>query len=137
MLDWVLSVSALIVDPVHDASVASPSVSLVGTNADVEVSATVASVFELEIGGCTPMEDSGALGAEMVDLDSGKVGSTPASTAMVSSALKNGSQSLRWHQWVKHNRFSALSEMGNEMGTEFREEEDPVEASSDYHEVVV
>ena len=76
-------------------------------------------------------------GVEIVDPDLGKVGSTPAITAMVSMALKNGSQSHRRHQWVKHNRFSPLSELGNEMGTEFGEGGDQVEAFSDYHEVVV
>ena len=57
--------------------------------------------------------------------------------AMVSPALKNGSQSHRRHQWVKHNRFSPLSELSNEMGTEFGEVEDRDEVFSDYHEVVV
>ena len=55
-----LSASALNVDLVHGASVASSSVSLEGANPDVAVSATVASVYELEFDGCTPMEDSGA-----------------------------------------------------------------------------
>ena len=75
--------------------------------------------------------------AEIVDPDPGKVGSTPAITVMVSPTLKNGSQSHCRHQWVKHNRFSPLSELGNEMGTEFGEGGDRVEAFSDYHEVVV
>ena len=85
------------------------------------------------------MEESGALGAEtdmervrslsVWDPDSGKVGSsdmlaTLVITAMVSPALKNGSQSHRRHQWVKHNCFSPLSELSNEMGTEFGEVED-------------
>ena len=98
------------------------------------------------------MEESGALGAEtdmervrslsVWDPDSGKVGSsdmlaTLVIMAMVSPALKNGSQSHRRHQWVKHNRFSPLSELSNEMGTEFGEVEDRDEVFSDYHEVVV
>ena len=82
------------------------------------------------------MEDSGAPGADMVDSDAGKVGSTPVSTAMVSLALQNGSQAHRRHQWVKRNRFSPLFELGNELGTEFGEGEDRVETFSDYHEVV-
>ena len=74
------------------------------------------------------MEDSGAPGADIVDSDAGKVGSTSVNTATVSPALKNGSRSHRRHQWVKNNRFSPLSDLGNEMGTEFGEGEDQVEA---------
>ena len=62
VLDLELSASTLNVDLVHGASVASSSVSLEGANPDVAVSATVASVYELEFDGCTPMEDSGAPG---------------------------------------------------------------------------
>ena len=70
----------------------------------------------------------GAPGAVVVVPDSGKVGSTSANTAMVSPALKNGSRSHRRHQWAKNNRFSPLSDLGNEMGTKFGEGEDRVEA---------
>ena len=55
-----LSAFALNANPVHGASMLSPSVNLEGANPDVAVSATVASVYELEFDGCTPMEDSGA-----------------------------------------------------------------------------
>ena len=103
---------------------------------DVDFSVMVASVSELELDGCTSMEDSGAPGPDMVVFDAGKVGSTPASMAMVSPTLQNGSQAHRRHQWVKRNRFSPLSELGNELGTEFGEGEDRVEAFSGYHEVV-
>ena len=37
---------------------------------------------------------------------------------MESPILNNGSQSHRRHQWVNQNRFSPLSELGNEMGTD-------------------
>ena len=96
------------------------------------ISATVASVSELELDACTLMEDSGALGPDIVVSDAGNVSSTPVSTAMVSPTLQNGSQAHRRHQWVKRNRFSPLSELGNELG----KGEDRDEAFSDYHEVV-
>ena len=121
--DLVLSASALNVDPIHGASMTSSSTILERANPDVEFSMTVASIYELELDGCTPMEDSDALGADMVDSGAGKVGSTLASMAMVSLALQNGSQAHRRHQWVKWNRFSLLAELGNEMGTEFGEGE--------------
>ena len=57
-----LCASALNVDPVNVTLVVSPLASLEGANPDVAVSATVASVYELEFDGCTPMEDSGAPG---------------------------------------------------------------------------
>ena len=127
--------------PIFDSSapgaeVASPFAILERANPDVEFSATVASVSELELDGCTPMEDSGAPGADMVDSDAGKVGSTPASMAMVPPTMQNGSQAHRRRRWVKQNRYSPLFELGNELGTEFGEGEDWVEAFSDYHEVV-
>ena len=70
---------------------ASPSTILERAIPDVDFSAMVASVSELELDGCTSMEDSGALGLDMVVSDAGKVGSTSVSTAMVSLALQNGS----------------------------------------------
>ena len=85
---------------------ASPSAILERAIPDVEFSATVASVSKLELDACTPMEDSGAPGPDMVVSDVGNVGSSPASTTMVSPALQNGSQAHRRHQWVKQNRFS-------------------------------
>ena len=122
--ELVLNASALNDDPTHSASVASPAGILERAIPDVEFSATVTSVSELELDGCTPMEDSSASGPDMVVSDVGKVGSTLVSTAMVSLALENGSQAHRRHQWVKRNRFSPLSELGNELGTEFGEGED-------------
>ena len=107
---------------------ASPSAILERAIPDVEFSATVASVSELELDACTPMENSGAPGPDMVVSDAGNVGSSPASTTMVSPALQNGSQAHRRHQWVKQNRFSPLSELGNDLGTKFGEGEDPDEA---------
>ena len=107
---------------------ASPSAILERAIPDVEFSATVASVFELELDACTPMEDSDAPGPDMVVFDAGNVGSSPASTAMVSPALQNGSQAHRRHQWVKRNHFSPLSELGNDLGTEFGDGEDRDEA---------
>ena len=111
-------------------------------------------------GGCMPMEVSCAPGTETdmervcssseVDPDSGKDGEalrpsgvtgdklvTSAITAMESPILKNGSQSHGQHQWVDQNRFSPLSELGNEMGVEFGEGEDREEDFSEYHEVAV
>nr|POE59953.1 6-phosphogluconate dehydrogenase, decarboxylating 1, chloroplastic [Quercus suber] len=126
--DLVLNASTLNADPVLVASVASPSGSLEGAAPNVVVRATVAPVYELEFNGCTLMFDSGALGAVVVVPDSGKVGSTSTNTVMVSPTLKNGSRSHRRHQWAKHNRFSPLFELGNEMGTEFGEGEDRVKA---------
>ena len=37
---------------------------------------------------------------------------------MESQILNNGSQSHHRHQWENQNRFSPLSELGNEMGTD-------------------
>ena len=51
----------------------------------------MASVYEWELDGCMSMEDSDAPGADMVDFDAGKLGSTPVSTTMVSPARQNGS----------------------------------------------
>ena len=119
-----------------EAEVASLFAILERTNPDEEFSATAASVSELELDGCTPMEDSGAPVADMVDSHAGKVVSSPVSTAMVPPALQNGSQAHRRHRWVKQNRFSHLSELCNELGTEFGEGADRVESISDYHEVV-
>uniref|UniRef100_A0A7N2R375 Uncharacterized protein n=1 Tax=Quercus lobata TaxID=97700 RepID=A0A7N2R375_QUELO len=95
--DLVLSASTLNVDLVHGALVTSLSAILEGANPDVEISATVASVYELELDGCTSMEDSSASGANMVDSNASKVGSTPAITAMVSPTLQNGSQAHHRH----------------------------------------
>nr|POF11697.1 hypothetical protein CFP56_73698 [Quercus suber] len=128
MPDLVLNASALNANPVLGALVASPFGSLEGATPDVAVCATVAPIYKQEFDGCTLMVDSGAPGAVVVVHDSSKVGSTLMNMAMVSSALKNGSRSHCRHQWVKHNRFSPLSELGNEMGTEFGEGEDRVEA---------
>ena len=97
VLDLVLNASTLNIDSVHGATVASPSAILEGANPNVEISAMVASIYELKLDGCTPMEDSSAPGANMVDSNAGKVGSTPAITAMVSPALQNGSQAHRRH----------------------------------------
>ena len=116
MPELVLNASALNDDPTHSASVASLAGILERAIPDVEFSATVTSVSELELDGCTPMEDSGASGPDMVVSDVGKVGSTLVSTAMVSLALENGSQAHHRHQWVKRNRFSPLSELGTEFG---------------------
>ena len=69
---------------------ASPSAILERTIPDVEFSATVTSVSELELDACTPMENSGAPGPDMVVSVAGNVGSSPASTAMVSPALQMG-----------------------------------------------
>ena len=143
--DLELSASALNVDPVQGASMVSPSVCLKGAYPGAVVSAMVAQpvadsigkdngllahVYELEFDGCTLMEASGALGAEsgmesghslsVLDPDSDKVGSSD-----------------MLDQWVQHNHFSPLSKLGNEMGTEFGEGEDQIEAFSDYHEAVV
>ena len=126
----------MVVSGAPGAEVASLFAILERANPDVEFSATVASVSELELDGCTPMEDFSAPGVVMVDFEAGKVVSTPASTAMVPPALQNGSQAHRRHRWVKKNRFSPLSELGSELGTEFGEGEDRVETVSDYHEVV-
>ena len=115
-------------DPVLGASVVSLSGWLEGATADVAGCATVAPVYELESDGCMLMVVFDAPGAVVVVPDSGEVGSTSVNTAMVSPALKNGSRSHRRHQWVKNNRFSPLSDLGNEMGTEFGEGEDQVEA---------
>ena len=84
-------------DPVVGASVVSLSGWLEGATADVAGCATVAPVYELESDGCMPMVVSGASGAVVVVPDSDEVGFTPANTAMMSLALKNGSRSHRRH----------------------------------------
>ena len=77
-------------DPVLGASVVSLSGWLEGVTADVASCATMALVYELESDGCMPMVVFGAPAAVVVVPNSGEVGSTPANTAMVSPALKNG-----------------------------------------------
>ena len=62
--EMVFSASALNGDPTHNASVASPVGRFEGATPDVEVSATVAPEYELELDGCMPMVVSGAPGTE-------------------------------------------------------------------------
>ena len=59
------------------------------------------------------------------------------STAAAMKSPKNGLQSHCWHQWVDQNRFSPLSNLGNEMDADFGEGEDQTEDFSEYHEVAI
>lgn len=64
----------------------------------------------------------------MVVPDSNEVGSTPANTVMVSSALKNGSRSHRQNQWAKNNCFPLCLSRVTRWVLSLGEGEDRVEA---------